>query len=184
MEFQDLLALARAGDAAAEREIDTRAACGCIEAQRALLEDMVTGDPSYAGLIRAEVLARLIAARGLLDDQRQLGCLLWARAESLRDACAPDEAASLATEALELLGLSADLGDGKANDVIAIAAARFPAIWEQVSAPRAPAAPVALPEPDAPRWQRFKWWMTDIGWGFRSIGSAVADIWNTVRRGF
>ncbi len=190
--FQEVLARAKAGDQDAAKQIDILAATGCIEAQRACLDDILSAGDDFPTLMRAEVMAQLVAAHGDPEDNRKLASIHWVCALQLKAVGSVELAEQLAQLALTDLGNLADAGHGPANESLADMAAQFPHAWERIGRmpPPQPAAqmveqPVPIVEvlafPEPTRRERFGWWLSDVGSSLRGIGWAFADLWRAIR---
>jgi hypothetical protein len=190
----ELLARAEAGDLQADDELLRLAASGSLEAQRAMLDAAMRCPDAPA---RSELIARMVAARGDIEDHRKLAAVLWASGEERRNARDHETALEYEVEALSLARSMADAGDGRALAGLGILAPRAPEAWAMVEAHAGPsglavpaddvanAKAVAEPEPvedwlaslpPLTRRERVKIYFSDIGWAVRAIGWDICSV--------
>lgn len=187
--YAELIARAEAGDELADHALIVEAAAGSIECQRAILDAMLLGEGggNLGTIIRAEVLARFVAARGHEPDKLRLALLLFIVAEEVEAREMPN-AASAAKEAFSILQALADSGYAEALEALRHLTPSFPEVWASLDAaiPTAEIVPErhdvtaldrAVPAPTleeflaslppVTRWERVKWWLSDRWWSLR-----------------
>lgn len=121
-----------------------QAAHGVREAQAALVNVVLTADPSLRrleALAGAELFARMAAQHGELEDVRRLAGVLMMRATYERHQGGETLAAGVDAEALSLLEIAADGGDELAGELLNNAADTMPTapfeLLKQMKAERA-----------------------------------------------
>lgn len=179
-ELAELVARAKANDGAAERELLNRAGSGCIEAQRAIRDGLLAD----LNVIEALVLARMIAARGTVDDRHKLAASIFLLAKDYQAQGDLHAAADAAAEALGMFRDLADEGDGRSLQALAAMGPEFPAIMAsldcsalvpdggplvtEIAPPvivRVAAGPLPCRAPT--RWERVAIWWDDLVWPVR-----------------
>lgn len=178
-DLAELVARAKAKDRTAERELLSRAGAGCIQAQRAIRDGLLAD----LHVIDALVLARLIAARGTVEDRHKLAASIFLLAKEYQAEGDQHAAADAATEALGMFRDLADEGDGQSLVALAAMGPEFPAVMAALDCAAlipdgGPLVTEIVPPPivrvhqplpcRAPtRWERVAVWWDDLVWPVR-----------------
>ncbi len=143
----EMVAKAETGNTDADFAILQHAAGGHIGCQRAILDMLLSKELTLANLTRAELLARFVASRGVVQDAHRLAGVLWLSALECRKLGLGEMARDYASDALDELGILADAGDGQAIESMAGVKAQFPDATSTGDAPQEAAQPQPSPKP-------------------------------------
>lgn len=185
--FVDLLARASNNDREAQRDLLRMAAAGSLQVQRAIL-DGILGGAAPGAVERCELLARMVAARGDVNDALRLCSILFLLQLTAMQAGEIEDVQEHQAEILLILRELADAGEGEALQALAFYAPQFTQTardaagmgagepvrdWDSPRPP--PIFATNILAPSAGRWGALGVWLVDRQWDLRFAWWKLSD---------